>query len=76
MDSLIEEILHDPINLATEQELREQLSQCIVAFEKSDRDGNKMLTIDEISNVCEYMGAPMDDDLDGAPMDDIDGAPM
>lgn len=62
MDSLIEEILHDPINLATEQELREQLSQCIVAFEKSDRDGNKMLTIDEISNVCEYMGAPMDDD--------------
>ena len=62
MDTLIEEILHDPINLATEQELREQLSQCIVAFEKSDRDGNHVLTIDEISNVCNYMGAPMEDD--------------
>jgi len=64
MSAIIESLLIDPLNLSTEAELSAQETQCTMAFERSDRDGNGVLTFDEIFALCASMGLPLEEGED------------
>jgi Ca2+-binding EF-hand superfamily protein len=60
VDNLINKLLNDSSNLATEIELREQASCATKAYYEADADGTGYLTSDEIGRLCEEMGLRVD----------------
>lgn len=58
---IIDKILLDPKNLATPLELEQQTKACQAALARADRDGNKIITEDEIGTLCEILGLPLQD---------------
>jgi hypothetical protein len=61
---VIDKILLDPKNLATPLELEQQAKACQAALLRADRDGNQIITIDEIGTLCEILGLPLQDNED------------
>lgn len=55
----ISELIDNPRNLATEQELGEQAKVSLKLFQNWDKDGSNTLTIDELKGLCDHMGLPV-----------------
>jgi calmodulin len=68
----VEAALHDPRNLATEQELLTQATAAFQAFRKADRTNSNTLSIPELLRLCDEMGLPADKAEEGMLMK-IDG---
>jgi len=76
IDQYIENLIHDPRNIANIRELNQQAKAAMKTFGRSDIDKNGNLSIDEIVRLTETMGLPitnydeflveMDKDDDGA----------
>lgn len=62
LKKLVDHALHQPKNLATEQELNEHSNAALLAFQRADVDFSDSLTIPELRNLCSEMGLPMEDD--------------
>ncbi len=60
--SILDEVLSDPLNLSTKEELEIQLKQCLNMFIEFDKDKSGYLSIDEIHNLTKHLGFPIDDD--------------
>ena len=52
----VEATLHDPRNLATEQELLTQATSAFLGFRKADRTNSNTLSIPELLRLCDEMG--------------------
>jgi Ca2+-binding EF-hand superfamily protein/ankyrin repeat protein len=62
VDEIVEEILRNPKNLASEIELREQASVALKYFKDYDIDKTNTLSFDEIKLLCNNLGLPMEND--------------
>ena len=55
-------LLEKPRNLATEIELHEQAKVALTLFKESDSDGSETLSFNELKELCNHAGLPMEAD--------------
>lgn len=64
INDAIANVLSDPKNLSSEAELKQQANAAFKAAKASDRDGNEIITADEIQELTERMGLPLGEGRD------------
>jgi Ca2+-binding EF-hand superfamily protein len=57
----IEALLKDPNNIASESELQQQAVAAYRTAKSADHDGNGIITVNEVEDLCERMALPMGD---------------
>lgn len=57
----IEVLLKDPSNLASELELQQQAAAAYRTAKSVDHDGNGIITVNEVEDLCERMALPIGD---------------
>eukprot|EP01035_Chromulina_nebulosa_P016321 gene16321-21632_t len=66
LSEIVEELLQNPKNLATKSELNEQAKVAVNLFLENDSDRNHVLTFDELKNICDFMGLPIEENEEKA----------
>jgi Ca2+-binding EF-hand superfamily protein len=66
LSEIVEELLQNPKNLATKSELNEQAKVAVKLFLDNDSDCNDVLTFDELKNICDFMGLPIEENEEKA----------
>jgi Ca2+-binding EF-hand superfamily protein len=66
IDQWVSDVLNQTKNIATEIELREQSKVALNLFIEADIDGSESLSFEELKNLCDMAGLPMENSEEDA----------
>lgn len=64
-EEIVNRILLDPKNVSTPNEMYQQANACLRALESSDTNHDGIIGTNEIGKLCELMGLPVTEDIEG-----------